>query len=161
MKTALKWIFSLLLMANFCLVHASDMQFRMRRNGIGISMSPYYQQGPGGMRKGRMNERAQERMDELTAKLKLTSSQQEKVKLIMKQTRLEAKNIIENYTTPETRRPKMMELAKKTDTQINLILDPSQQELYKQYKAEQKKKRHEQMKEQKEMRMEMDDAGIL
>lgn len=114
-----------------------------------------------GNMQGKQHERFDARLKELTDTLHLTSDQQSKVKDIMKQTRAEAKTIIQNNQTKEDRRPNMMDLAKRTDSQINALLDPKQQEIYKNYKASQKANRKNQMNQQKEMRMEMDDAGIL
>ena len=133
------------------------MRMGMNR-GMGMGMNRPMYQGP---RDSQQHEKFEQRLQEFSKRLNLTADQQNKVRDIMKQSRMEAKSIIQNNSNKEDRRPKMMQLALKTDGQIMNLLDPKQQEIYKQIKAERKEKRQGQMKEQKEMRMEMDDAGIL
>ena len=147
------------------LVLASSIQYRgmhgdrmrMGMNNGMIMNRPMYQ----GPRDNQQHEKFEKRLNEFSKRLSLTTDQENKVRDIMKQTRVEAKTIIKTYSNKEERKPKMLELAQKTDGQIMGLLDPKQQEIYKQIKAERKEKRQEKMKEQKEMRMEMDDAGIL
>lgn len=135
----------------------NDRGMRMGMNG-GVNMNRPMYQGP---RDNQQHEKFDKRLQDFSKRLNLTADQQNRVKDIMKQTRVEAKTIIKTYSNKEERKPKMLELAQKTDGQIMGLLDPKQQEIYKQIKAERKEKRQEKMKEQKEMRMEMDDAGIL
>jgi len=171
-KRIIKFQLALLLTIGVNMAMASNTQYRGMNHGMfgdrGMRMGMGMNRGMGfnrpmyqGPRDSQQHEKFEQRLQEFSKRLSLTSDQQNKVRDIMKQSRMEAKNIMQTYSNKEDRRPKMLQLALKTDGQIMGLLDPKQQEIYKQIKAERKEKRQEKMKEQKEMRMEMDDAGIL
>ena len=88
-------------------------------------------------------EMAEQRFKEFSDKLGLNPDQQAKIKTIVKQNRMEMKEIRESKkdAPKEERRAAMAEQLKKGNVQINAVLDPHQQELYKQYKEEMKTER--------------------
>lgn len=102
-----------------------------------------------------------QRVEHLGKKLNLNAEQQGKLKTILTKTREDALVIRKENTTPETRRPKMLELVKSTDQQINGILDPKQQELYKQHKADRKKELKKQRNKKRSELPELEDEGIM
>lgn len=110
---------------------------------------------------GKRHEKFEARLEEFSKRLNLTSDQKEKVRIIMKDTRTEAKSIIQSTKSREERKPQMLDLVMRTDAKINAILDSKQQEIYRQIKIERLSKRMEKKDLDKEMRMEMDEVGLL
>ena len=94
-------------------------------------------------------EMAEQRFKEFSDMLALNADQQVKIKAIIKQNRMEMKQIREAQkdAPKEERRSAMTAQLKKSNDQINTILDPHQQELYKQYKADKKAERQKKMQE--------------
>ena len=76
----------------------------------------------------------------------------------MKSTRKQLMALRNQSNTKDDRRTAMADIMRKTDDQINNLLDSKQQEFYKQYKAE----RSEQMKQRiKGQRSEAEEEGIF
>lgn len=102
-----------------------------------------------------------QRVEHLSKTLNLNADQQLKLIAILTKSREDALVIRKDNTTQETRRPKMLELAKSTDQQISSMLDAKQLELYKQHKAERKKELKEKRKRKHSDLHELEDEGIL
>jgi Spy/CpxP family protein refolding chaperone len=111
---------------------------------------------------GRMaanKEQREQRFQEASKRLGLTSDQQSKIRTILDNSRAEMKAAREANKTKEisreAKREAMLEHMKKTDAQIKAVLDTKQQGIYEQMKAEKraalKQKREEHMKQQDDL----------
>lgn len=111
--------------------------------------------------KGKQHQKFEARLKEFSTRLQLSKEQEVKVREIMLQSRTEAKLILDKEKSSETRKPKMKELANRTDQSILALLNDNQKVTYREIKKERKEKKKSQTDKEKEMRMEMEDAGIL
>ena len=108
-------------------------------------------------------EMAEKRFKELSDRLQLTPDQQAKLKVIAKENRIEMKQLREakKDAPKEERRAAMVAQLKKANNQVNAILTPKQQELYKQYKAEKKTEKENKMKEKHLEKEELEDGRLF
>ncbi len=112
---------------------------------------------------GKRREMAEQRFKEMSDRLALTPDQQNKMKVIAKQNRMEMKQLRETKkdAPKDEKKTAFMAQLKKADDQVNAILNPNQQELYKQYKAEKKAERERKMKEKHEEHELMGGDGLF
>jgi len=108
-------------------------------------------------------ELAEQRFKVISEKLQLTQEQQTKLKAIAKENRMEMKQLRESKkdAPKQERRAAMLSQLKKANEQINAMLNPKQQELFSQYKAERKAHRQKKMKEKQEDREMMEDGRLF
>jgi len=106
---------------------------------------------------------AEKRFKELSDRLQLTSEQQIKLKAIAKENRSEMKQLrdAKKEAPKEERKVAIVTQLKKVNDQINAILTPKQQELFKQYKSEKKTVREKKMKEKLHEREEIEDGRLF
>ena len=112
---------------------------------------------------GNRKELAEKRFKELSERLQLTTEQQTKLKAIAKGNRVEMKQLrdAKKDAPKEERKVAMVNQLKKVNDQINVILTPKQQELFKQYKSEKKTVREKKMKEKLHEREEREDGRLF